>query len=159
MQRTYDSDQCSLLYDNEERLTRLVARDEERRQKINTDIRALNVEIEKLRHEKAEIENELSPVVFDPPGIERRRGRIRPKPARLGNVATTAAGILSGEIDADRRRNELQREISRLTSERNEKLREQSERIRLRDETLAGRAEVRRERDRSGCPGARSNFF
>jgi len=72
---------------------------------------------------------------------------------------TTAAKVLATEIDAERRRNAIQRDISVLAGRRNDLLREQSERIRLRDETLADRAEVGRERNRLGCPGARSNFF
>lgn len=72
---------------------------------------------------------------------------------------TSAAEVLAREIDAERRRNAIQRDISVRAGRRNDLLREQSERIRLRDETLADRAEVRREQARLGCPGARSNFF
>lgn len=80
MPRMHDPDQCASLADKEDGLTRLVARDEARRREINADIHALDVEIARLRREKEEIENELSPVVIDPPSAERRRGGIRLRP-------------------------------------------------------------------------------
>jgi len=80
MPRMHDPDRCASLGDKENRLTRLVARDEARRRELNADMHALDVEIARLRREMEEIENERSPVVIDPPGAERRRGGIRFKP-------------------------------------------------------------------------------
>lgn len=102
------------------------------------------------------MEAEMPRVMVDPVQIGRggRRPTIRP-----GNPIGTAVGLLVDQVDNQRKINDLNRRLDELTSRRDELFEEQTRASRLRDETLADRAEVRRERARLGCPGARSNFF